>query len=435
MRTLRIDFTNQTVSYPDGALAGRQGEHLMTQLVLSLPEELCLSEIEYHRIAFCRYGCEERILTNRITETRDGDRACRSGDTIYCKLWHDITDAQGLFFNIEGCREKDGEEVLLCKSPRARLSFQSAVSGDERSADTPLSSPRDGITPHIGENGNWFTGTQDMGVPAAGQKGDAGPKGDPGEPGPSGVTPHIDSATRHWMTGNTDTGILAEGAPGPRGVDGISPTVAVASNTAAEYRLTITDQNGSITTPNLKGRDGAGSGSVSVAVGETITGAPGTNASVTNSGTASSPILSFTIPRGNPGAAGPQGPQGPAGEDGYMPVRGVDYWTQSDITEIDTHIATSIATKQDRPAQVASGNTITLADNTEYRLTDVSALTLSYPPGNFECWMSIAIAASGAVTITLPASTRYIGTIPTFANGETWELSVKDGVVIAAKVG
>ena len=54
MRTIRIDFTNQSVSYPDGALAGRRGEHLMTQLIISLPEELGASEIEYYRIAFCR---------------------------------------------------------------------------------------------------------------------------------------------------------------------------------------------------------------------------------------------------------------------------------------------------------------------------------------------------------------------------------------------
>lgn len=97
MRTVRIDFTNQSVSYPDGTLAGRRGEHLMTQLIISLPEEMGASEIEYYRLAFCRYGNEERILTNRITEATEGDRAYRSGNLIYCKLWHDLTDAQGLF--------------------------------------------------------------------------------------------------------------------------------------------------------------------------------------------------------------------------------------------------------------------------------------------------------------------------------------------------
>ena len=86
-------------------------------------------------------------------------------------------------------------------------------------------------------------------------------------------------------------------------------------------------------------------------------------------------------------------------------------------------------------AQVTTGSNITLADNTEYRLTDVATLNLSYPTGNFECWMRLTFAASGDITVTLPTGTKYIGTTPDFKNGETWELSIKDGVVIAQKVG
>ena len=86
-------------------------------------------------------------------------------------------------------------------------------------------------------------------------------------------------------------------------------------------------------------------------------------------------------------------------------------------------------------AQVATGSNITLADNTEYRLTDVMTLTLTYPTGDFECWMRLSFAASGDATVTLPTGTKYIGTTPDFKNGETWEMSIKDGVVIAQKVG
>lgn len=86
-------------------------------------------------------------------------------------------------------------------------------------------------------------------------------------------------------------------------------------------------------------------------------------------------------------------------------------------------------------AQVSTGSNITLADNTEYRLTNVTTLTLTYPTGDFECWMRLTFAESGDITVTLPTTTQYIGTTPAFANGETWELSIKDGVVIAQKVG
>ena len=85
--------------------------------------------------------------------------------------------------------------------------------------------------------------------------------------------------------------------------------------------------------------------------------------------------------------------------------------------------------------KISEGPYITLADNTEYRLTDVTTLKLSYPVGDFESWMRLTFAASGNITVTLPADTKYIGTAPDFKNGETWELSFKDRVLAAQKVG
>lgn len=85
--------------------------------------------------------------------------------------------------------------------------------------------------------------------------------------------------------------------------------------------------------------------------------------------------------------------------------------------------------------KISEGPYITLTDNTEYRLTDVTTLKLSYPVGDFECWMRLTFAESGNITVTLPADTKYIGTAPDFKNGETWELSFKDKVLAAQKVG
>lgn len=87
------------------------------------------------------------------------------------------------------------------------------------------------------------------------------------------------------------------------------------------------------------------------------------------------------------------------------------------------------------PQKISEGAYITLADNTEYRLTDVTTLNLSYPTGDFECWMRLSFAASGDPTVILPTGTKYIGTTPDFKNGETWELSFKDKVLAAQKVG
>lgn len=85
--------------------------------------------------------------------------------------------------------------------------------------------------------------------------------------------------------------------------------------------------------------------------------------------------------------------------------------------------------------KISEGSVITLADNTEYRLTDVTTLTLTYPTSDFECWMRLTFAESGTTTVTLPTGTEYIGTALDVKNGETWELSFKDRVLAAQKVG
>lgn len=138
-------------------------------------------------------------------------------------------------------------------------------------------------------------------------------------------------------------------------------------------------------------------------------------------------------PQGDQGDPGATGAQGPAGTDGYTPIKGVDYWTSADIEEINAYTTSLLTNKQDKPSQINAGTTITLADNTEYRLSNVSSLTIFYPTGNFECWLSITTAASGAITITLPDSS-YASSAPTFTNSDTWEVSIKDGTVIAVKV-
>lgn len=130
------------------------------------------------------------------------------------------------------------------------------------------------------------------------------------------------------------------------------------------------------------------------------------------------------------GLKGEKGDKGDPGTPGAPGTPGSD----ASVTKANV-VAALGYTPQAVSTQVTAGTEITLADNTEYRLTDVTTLTLTYPTGNFECWLKLTFAASGSVTVTLPTGTRYIGSAPSFANGETWEMSIKDGVVIAQKVG
>ena len=87
----------------------------------------------------------------------------------------------------------------------------------------------DGLTPSIGENGNWWIGETDTGVKAAGTDGTNGTNG------ADGLTPSI-GENGNWWIGATDTGVKAaatdgadgkDGADGTNGVDGRTPQLKI----------------------------------------------------------------------------------------------------------------------------------------------------------------------------------------------------------------
>lgn len=67
-----------------------------------------------------------------------------------------------------------------------------------------------------------------------------------------------------------------------------------------------------------QGDTGPAGAAATVDAGTTVTGLPGTDASVVNSGTSAAAVFDFTIPRGETGAQGPEGPQGPQGIQGIQ---------------------------------------------------------------------------------------------------------------------
>lgn len=78
--------------------------------------------------------------------------------------------------------------------------------------------------------------------------------------------------------------------------------------------------------------------------------------------------------------------------------------------------------------------TLVLEDNTIYVAeTPINTLTIIYPETDFICSVDFTIANEGTVKVTLPES-KYIGSIPTFDNGSSWELNIKNGVVVGGKV-
>lgn len=170
----------------------------------------------------------------------------------------------------------------------------------------------DGITPTIGDNGNWFLGDTDTGKPSRGEQ---GPQGDPGPQGEPGQ----------------------DGAPGSDGAPGVAATITVGTTTTGEAGTEATVTNSGTTSAAVlnftipkgakgdkgdtgpagaDGSNGADGAAATVAVGSVTSGA---TASVTNSGTSSAAILDFVLPKGDKGDKGDRGPQGPQGDPGTAP--------------------------------------------------------------------------------------------------------------------
>lgn len=109
-----------------------------------------------------------------------------------------------------------------------------------------------------------------------------------------------------------------DGTDGTDGVDGTNATIQIGtvttgaagssaavsnSGTASAAVLDFTIPQGAAGTPGTDGSDGVDGTAATIQVGTVTTGASGTSATVTNSGTTNAAVLNFTIPKGDEGPA------------------------------------------------------------------------------------------------------------------------------------
>ena len=174
---------------------------------------------------------------------------------------------------------------------------------------------KDGITPTIGKNGNWYLGSTDTGKPSRGADGTPGATGAPGKDGApgadgkDGITPTI-GKNGNWYLGSTDTGKPSrgaggtpgatgapgkDGAPGADGKDGITPAIGENGN----WYLGNTD-----TGKPSRGENGA---VPDIQIGTVTTLPAGSDATASIGGTAENPLLNLGIPRGADGQGGGSG--------------------------------------------------------------------------------------------------------------------------------
>ena len=178
-----------------------------------------------------------------------------------------------------------------------------SLKGEPGAAGASGKDGENGKTPYVGDNGNWYIGADDTGKPSRGAKGEKGEKGDTGAQGIQGIqgekgdkgdtgaagadgkTPYVGD-NGNWFVGSDDTGKPSRGEKGEPGSPGA---------------------RGEPGSPGAKGDKGDPGATPNLTIGSVTTLEAGQNATASMGGTAESPVLNLGIPRGAKGEPGEGG--------------------------------------------------------------------------------------------------------------------------------
>lgn len=169
----------------------------------------------------------------------------------------------------------------------------------------------DGILDYIANDLEYLYKNGGSGGSGAGPKGDPGPKGADGKNGVAATIKvgNVTTGTSASVTnsGNSTNAVFdfvipvsggGQGIQGPRGEPGPKGDPGPKGEPGQK---------------GADGKDGQNGAAATIKVGTVTTVAPGTNAKVTNTGTANAAVFNFSIPKGEKGEKGNTGIQGPPG--------------------------------------------------------------------------------------------------------------------------
>lgn len=179
-------------------------------------------------------------------------------------------------------------------------------------------------------------------------------------------------------------------------------------------------------------------GPATIRVGNTVTGAPGTMASVVNAGSLDNAVLTFTIPAGPTGpsgATGATGPTGPAGAQEKIDF-GRKYNTSVDTIALEANIPQNISLGSTGPTSgitTATQNTLTITTAGTYKV-DYFFSGSSSADTDLSVEVKQNANPIGSTTIskdvTQDENVDFIGsTINTFNNGDEIGLQIKSTVI------
>lgn len=205
-------------------------------------------------------------------------------DTVigdYVKLIDGMTDIIAVHYGSDGAQGPQGDP--------GPAGADGAPGADGAQGDPGPTGP-DGASAYDVAVANGFIGDEAAWLASlVGDTGPAGADGAQGDPGPAGADgePGADGA---------------QGDPGPTGPDGASAyDVAVANGFVGDEAAWLASLVGAT---GATGATGAQGTAATIAVGTVTTGAAGSSAVITNSGSSSAAVFDFTIPRGDTGASG-----------------------------------------------------------------------------------------------------------------------------------
>ena len=184
----------------------------MKKTLFTILLALCLS------LCLVFTSCDE-IDTDNGNQNGSGEQSGGTGSSISGETSNVPSTGSNEDVTTSSSENEDNE--TQDDDPRAMV-YRSYVSFMNEKNETPLSyeewletvKGEDGVTPHIGENGNWFIGETDTGVPATGAQGPQGDTGAQGEKGDKG-----DTGAQGEKGDKGDTG--AQGEKGDKGDTGV----------------------------------------------------------------------------------------------------------------------------------------------------------------------------------------------------------------------
>lgn len=145
---------------------------------------------------------------------------------------------QDELIRVAGLLGKDIQSAAIDNSGHLILTLT-----DGTTLDAGVAKGSDGVTPHIGDNGNWYLGSTDTGKPSRGATGAQGPKGDAGA-GMDVTGAAVGQIAKITAVDDTGKPTAWEAVDMPSGSGGIGKQslIPYGSRTSLAQRLTILRQ-------------------------------------------------------------------------------------------------------------------------------------------------------------------------------------------------